>query len=125
MKTMHKRSILAVASLFAFGVACAETPPGATGEGPKTQLQKGFTGELRSGVWSNEGFSRLDTNRDGMLSREEGALDATIRAAWSKLDPRNLGRVTRAEFDKYATTAEPQPNQFNSGGPAPTAKPKS
>ena len=46
--------------------------------------------------------------------------DPMVRDAWSKLDPRNAGRVSRADFDKYGTS-QPASNQapnFNSGGPA-------
>ena len=132
MKTLHKRSILAVASLFAIGTAAAQTgntmaPAQGTQSTPPNQTQKGFTGEHRSGVWSGESFSRLDTNKDGMISREEAMAEPKIRDAWSKLDPRNAGKVSRADFDKYATTqpASNQPPDFNSAGPVPATKPKS
>jgi hypothetical protein len=132
MKTLHKRSILAVASLFAIGTAVAQTgttsasPQGAQAR-PQPQVQKGFTGEHRSGVWSGESFSRLDINKDGMISREEAMAEPTIRDAWSKLDPRNAGKVSRADFDKYGMSqpASNQPPNFNSAGPVPESKPKS
>jgi len=121
MKTLHKCSILAVASLFAVGTAAAQTAS------PQPQVQKGFTGEHRSGVWSGESFSRLDTNKDGMISREEAMAEPTIRDAWGKLDPKNAGKVSRADFDKYGMSqpASNQPPNFNSAGPAPETKPKS
>ena len=56
MKTLHKRSILGVAVAFAIGTAAAQTtgttPSKPAQGGPQPQLQKGFTGEHRSGVWS-------------------------------------------------------------------------
>ena len=122
MKTLHKRSIVAIAALVASTAVVAQTssgnPSGTAGAPAGPQTQKGFTGEHRSGVWSNETFSRLDTNKDGMISREEAQADATVRGAWSKLDAKNAGKVSRAEWDKYGSTQE-QSNQFNSGGPAP------
>ena len=122
MTTFDKRAIVAAAAMLAIGTAYAQTTsPAQPGQAPQTQSQKGFTGELRSGPWGDESFMRLDTNRDGMLSREEAAADPMVRDAWSKLDPRNAGRVSRADFDKYGTSQPPSntaPN-LNSGGPAP------
>jgi hypothetical protein len=125
MNTLVKTSILA-AALFAAGAAVAQSPqnpPQAPQAAPPQQMQKGFTGEHRSGPWSGESFSRLDTNRDGMISREEAQADPMVRDAWGKLDARNAGRVSRADFDKYGAS-QPQSNQFNSGGSAPTTTTK-
>jgi hypothetical protein len=58
-----------------------------------------------------------------MISRDEAQADPAVRDAWSRLDAKNAGKVSRADWDKYGM-AQPQSNQFNSGGPAP-AKPKS
>jgi hypothetical protein len=127
MSTLHKRSILAVVALAASAAVGAQTNtthPAGTTATPQAQSQKGFTGEHRSGVWSADTFSRLDTNKDGMISREEAQADATVKGAWSRLDMKNSGKVSRADWDKYSSTQE-QSNQFNSGGPAPNAKPKS
>lgn len=124
MSTLHTRSILAAVALAtsaAVGAQMNNTAPSGTTATPQTQ--KGFTGEHRSGVWSAETFSRLDTNKDGMISREEAQADATVKGAWSRLDMKNSGKVSRADWDKYSSTQE-QSNQFNSGGPAPNAKPK-
>jgi hypothetical protein len=125
MKTLHKRSILAIASLFAIGSAAAQmnntNPTGQTGAPAGPQTQKGFSGEHRSGVWSGESFTRLDKNKDGMISREEAAAEPTIRDAWSKLDPKNAGKVSRADFDKYASGTQ---ESFNSAGPVPAAPKK-
>ena len=129
MKTLHKRSIVAIAALAASTAVVAQTSSGNPSGGaaaPAPQTQKGFTGEHRSGVWSGDTFSRLDINRDGMISREEAQADPTIRDAWSKLDPKNTGKVSRADFDKYGSM-QPSGTQesFNSAGPVPTTKPKS
>ena len=101
MKTFSLRTLAVAASALALGTAVAQTTPQSS---PPQQTQKGFTGELRSGPWSGETFSRLDANRDGMISREEAQADPTVRDAWSKLDAKNAGRVSRDDFTKYGST---------------------
>ena len=127
MTSLHKRSILAVAALLASAAVYAQqpttSPSGATAAPAGPQTQPGFTGEHRSGVWGGDTFARLDTNKDGMISREEAQADPTVRGAWSKLDAKNAGKVSRAEWDQYGMSQSPS-NPFNSGGPAPAASKK-
>ena len=118
--------MIAIAAMIVSGAVAAQQPstnPSSQSVAPQgPQTQKGFTGELRSGVWSGETFSRLDTNRDGMISREEAQAEPTIREAWGRLDAKNAGRVSRADFDKYGASqpaSGTQPN-FNSAGPVPS-----
>jgi len=127
MTTFDKRALFAAAAMLAIGTAYAQTTsPAQPGQTPPMQVQKGFTGELRSGPWSNEGFARLDSNKDGMLSREEAQADPIVRDAWNKLDPRSAGRISRQDFETYGAS-QPASNQspnFNSAGPAPSTSPK-
>ena len=120
MNTMQKRSMIAFAAMMAIGTAAAQTTttPQPAQASPQPQLQKGMTGEPRSGTWSLETFSRLDLNKDGMISKDEAQADPTIRDAWSKLDAKNAGKVTLADFDTYGRS-QAQSHQ------APAIKPKS
>jgi hypothetical protein len=90
MKTLHKRSILAVAR-------CSRSAPRPRKTTPQsaTQVQKGLPASIAGGVWSGgESFEdRLDTQQDGMIAREEAmarADDSRMRGA--KLDPKIAAR---------------------------------
>lgn len=109
MKSFHTRSMVTAiaATLLAIGTAHAQytqpTGPGtgaATGKGGTTAIPAS-PNAARSGMWDVEMFNRLDTNKDGMISREEAQADAAVRDAWGKLDSKNAGRVSREEFDRF------------------------
>lgn len=113
-------------SLLTFGIAAAfaatagaQTPgyttPGGAAPPAGPQVQQGFTGELRSGPWGDDTFARLDTNRDGILSREEAQADPIVKGAWDKLDLRNAGRVSKEEFAKYGASQVPSNTAPNFG----------
>jgi hypothetical protein len=57
-----------------------------------------------SGSWNAQTFDRLDTNHDGMLTREEAQADPALRDAWSRLDSKSAGRVSRSDFEKFRGT---------------------
>ena len=110
MKTFDKRSMVAAiaATLLAIGTAYAQNTTQPTGPGTGAATGKGGTMAIpaspnaaRSGMWDLELFNRLDTNKDGMISREEAQADPAVRDAWGKLDSKNAGRVGRDEFDRF------------------------
>ena len=125
MKTFDLRAlaVAVAATMLAFGAANAQTP--STNTGPATSPGQGQAGGMgkgaetgkagtttvpaspnasRSGMWSAETFARLDTNKDGQISREEAQADPMMRDHWNKLDAKNSGRVSRADFDKFGAT---------------------
>ena len=123
MSTLDKRTIVATAAaaILAAGTAFAQAPattPGqgqSGGQGKGAETGKGGTMAIpaspnaaRSGMWDAELFTRLDTNKDGMISRDEAQADTTVRDAWSKLDAKNAGRVSRSDFDKYGAQQAPR-----------------
>jgi Ca2+-binding EF-hand superfamily protein len=50
-------------------------------------------------------FAELDANRDGRLSRDEVAGDATWSADFDAADLDHNGFISKAEFDKHAAAA--------------------
>jgi HSP20 family molecular chaperone IbpA len=53
----------------------------------------------------NSDFVRLDTNKDGFVSRNEAAKDKTISRNFSKFDENKDGKLTEDEFTKLQSTA--------------------
>jgi len=43
-------------------------------------------------------FARLDADKDGKLSSDEGRQDSNVQGLWKQLDSDNDGSVTQAEF---------------------------
>ncbi|MEO8485678.1 MAG: EF-hand domain-containing protein [Betaproteobacteria bacterium] len=125
IKTLDKCMIAVAGTLLAFGTAYAQTtsPTQPTQTGAQPQLQKGFSGEHRSGTWDTSGFDRLDANHDGVISREEAQADPSVRDAWGRLDRRNAGKVSREDFMKYGAS-QPQGSPFNRDGAAPGTMPR-
>ena len=76
-------------------------PPKAMGPGSgSTNNQTGETTKDRParGATAAGGFSSLDTNHDGYVSRDE-ARDATWANRFSELDQDNDGRLSQSEFN--------------------------
>ena len=56
-------------------------------------------------------FERLDSNKDGYLSREELAAEEAKRRNWIAIDRDGDGRISRAEFNLVVTQpSAPQPS---------------
>lgn len=76
-------------------------PPKAMGPGSgSTNNQTGETSKDRpadAGATAAGGFSALDTNHDGYISRDE-ARDASWANRFSELDQDNDGRLSQSEF---------------------------
>ena len=110
---------LSGAALVAVAPAIAQTAQPAPASAHGAQAPKVETrADVQSRIAAH--FARFDTNRDGLISREEAQAEPAVRDAWSRLDAKNAGKVSRADFDRYAAS-QPQSNQFNSGGSTPPA----
>ena len=103
--------VAAVASaMLAIGAAHAQTSSGTTSQGTGQYGGMGKGGQMavpgspnaaRSGMWDADLFTRLDTNKDGKISREEAQAEPRVRDAWSQLDATNAGSVSRSDFDRF------------------------
>jgi hypothetical protein len=136
MKTFDMRVLVAAvaSTMLAIGAAHAQTSSGTTSQGTGAgqsgnqgmgQGQAGGAGKgaetgkggqmatpgspnaARSGMWDAALFDRLDTNKDGKISREEAQADPMVRDAWSQLDAKNAGNISRADFDRFGAARNP------------------
>ena len=115
MKLFSKRA-LAVALALGFTATSAiaqTTTTNPTGQG---------AGSPSTSTWTSSTFDRLDTNRDGVLSRQEAQADPAVNNAWNRLDAQNSGRVSKEAFERYRTmpgTDVNSPNKAGTGGMNP------
>ena len=54
------------------------------------------------------GWKDLDTNKDGQISKNEAAADATLNTDFDSADTDKNGSLSRAEFKKYASGMKKQ-----------------
>ena len=85
------------------------------------------TPKAGTGATARGGFSAIDKNHDGYISRDE-ARDATWANRFSELDKDNDGRLSQSEFDAMqagaGASARPSTNApLTSGGNAADRKP--
>jgi len=83
------------------------------------------TPKAETGATAKGGFSAIDKNHDGYISRDE-ARDATWANRFSELDKDNDGRLSQSEFDamQAGSGASARPNApLTSGGNAADRKP--
>lgn len=130
MNSNFKRKLLAglfVPALgLSVGTALAQTTtPNVSTDKGAVNTQSTTMGQNTSpatSMWNTQHFDRLDKNRDGKISREEAQADNNMRDHWSKLDTSNAGSVSRADYDKYSRTLNPNsanPMQNNVPGKGP------
>jgi hypothetical protein len=96
----------------------ASTMGAGTSAGSKGSATTGTSaagGSSGSASWNAQTFDRLDTNRDGTLTREEAMADPSMRDAWSRLDSKSTGRVSRSDFDRFRTTMGSGAQSGNAG----------
>lgn len=53
-------------------------------------------------------FEQLDTNHDGLISKEEGAVREDVAALWEAADANKDGSLDAAEFSAFETTEPAQ-----------------
>ena len=55
-------------------------------------------------------FNQVDSNKDGVISRNEAKGDTTLSRMFKQLDRDNDGQLTEAEYDASATGSPARPN---------------
>jgi hypothetical protein len=101
---------LAIAASFAAPVLAQQAPRGADAKDGAPAAAGATAG----------GFSAMDRNNDGYISRDE-ARDATWNSRFSELDKDNDGRVSQSEFDALEGAA---PGAAGATGGMPGHKPE-
>lgn len=61
---------------------------------------------LVSGSVFAGGFSSLDANSDGAISKEEAAADATLASVFDQVDANGDGAISQAEYEAAAEGSE-------------------
>jgi hypothetical protein len=81
-------------------------PPGAASPGSSSTTVTGTDRETGAASRTNpgagataSGFDRLDKNRDGFVSRDEGNDAAELNTRFTELDANNDGKLSREEYD--------------------------
>jgi hypothetical protein len=138
MKRFDMRVLVAAvaSTMLAIGAAQAQTSSGTTsqgtgqygGMGKGTEMGKGgqmavpgSPNAARSGMWDADLFTRLDTNKDGKISREEAQAEPMVRDAWSQLDATNAGSVSRSDFDRFGQARSNSGSGMGSTAPGGTS----
>jgi EF hand len=81
--------VAALAALMTSAAAFAEDP---------SKQPAAETPQATEGEWPD--FSKLDTNGDGNLSKEEASANAALGAKWDELDADKNGSLSSAEYSK-------------------------
>lgn len=103
---MLKKSILplALGLLIAATAACSQQPP--KGDPPPQD------GEHRGPPKAEDLIARLDTDKDGAISKDEAATDSRFAEHFDMIDADHDGKVTTAELtDVFSKMKPPEPPQ--------------
>jgi sporulation protein YlmC with PRC-barrel domain len=73
---------------------------------PSDLPASGTAGTAGAPLIDDSEFSRLDTNRDGMLSREEARTNIQLNQQWEQLDTNKDGQLSREELRRSPTTGQ-------------------
>jgi hypothetical protein len=105
-----KKQMIALAVAAAFALPALAQTSGRTTTDPKDSNPAappaaiGGAQAPAAGASAANGFSAMDRNNDGYISREE-AKDATWSNRFSELDKDNDGRVSQSEFSAMGSSA--------------------
>ena len=92
MRKQHLQLIAGAAIAAIAGVAAAQTAP------PSTSPSTAPSG-------SGDVFTKLDADKDGMVSKKEASKNKDITAKWDTLDTNKDGKLDQGEFAAFETSA--------------------
>jgi hypothetical protein len=94
MRNKSLELIAGVAIAACAGLATAQTSP-STPSTPSTSTSGG----------SGEAFTRLDSDKDGMVSKKEASKNKELTSKWDTLDTNKDGKLDQGEFAAFETGA--------------------
>ena len=103
-----KKQLITLAIAAAFAAPALAQSPGRTTADPKDSnpaappAKHGVKDQSGAGA-SASGFSAMDRNNDGYISRDE-ARDASWQSRFSELDKDNDGRISQSEYGALGST---------------------
>jgi hypothetical protein len=87
--------VIAGAAIAAFaGLAAAQTSP-STPTTPSTSPSATGTGDV---------FTKLDADKDGMVSKKEASKNKDLTSKWDTLDTNKDGKLDQGEFAAFEST---------------------
>ncbi len=92
MKTIP---LLAITAIAACGAAFAQSTPPPSGSTTKSP------GSAPGSSTAVMEYSRLDKDKDGMISKKEAASNKSLTAQWSTLDVNKDSKLDEAEFAQF------------------------
>lgn len=104
---MRKSTLIAGAAITAFaGLAFAQigAPPSSTSPSSTSPSSTSPSSSSPSTSGSGDVFTKLDTDKDGMVSKKEAAKNKELTAKWSTLDTNKDGKLDQGEFAAFEST---------------------
>ena len=98
---MRKSTLIAGAAITAFaGLAFAQiSPPAPSSTSPSSTSPS--TGSAPAG---GDVFTKLDADKDGMVSKKEASKNKSLTAKWDTLDTNKDGKLDQGEFAAFEAT---------------------
>jgi hypothetical protein len=96
---MRKTQLIAGAALAAItGLAVAQISPSTPSTSPST-----------SATGTGDVFTKLDSDKDGMVSKKEASKNKDLTSKWDTLDTNKDGKLDQGEFAAFETAPASTP----------------
>jgi len=105
--------LIVVAAIATCGAAFAASPTSNSDASPPAMDNSSEQGAIGSQSESATLFSKLDTNKDGMISKKEAAANKELAKQFDSLDVKKVGKLDQAEFARFeeSQSSSPSPDQ--------------
>ena len=103
---MRKSTLIAGAAITAFaGLAFAQISPPAPSAPPSSTSPSSTSPSTGSAPAGGDVFTKLDADKDGMVSKKEASKNKSLTAKWDTLDTNKDGKLDQGEFAAFETSA--------------------
>ena len=100
-KSLELLAGAALAACTGLAVAQISPPPPSTPPGGSSSPSTGATGAAAGG----DVFTKLDSDKDGMVSKKEASKNKDLTAKWDTLDTNKDGKLDQGEFSAFEADA--------------------